>query len=186
MVLAEAGSETASAHLCRRRRAGTFKRVLRYGDGWIPSLGGAHDSDALKLERFSELAALARAEGRAPFPITTNATPRDHAAIETLEAAGVTRCLFGLKSAPADRSCRVSTNSQSFSNCRDWFHFSDDRNAAQHPANHDRPTTLRFLRVHGRYGCLNTEYRLPWRARGSSIDRREINVLSACRRARPS
>ncbi|MEC8136510.1 MAG: LLM class F420-dependent oxidoreductase, partial [Pseudomonadota bacterium] len=22
---------------------GTFKRVLRYGDGWIPSLGGAHD-----------------------------------------------------------------------------------------------------------------------------------------------
>ena len=55
-----------------------------------------------KLERLSELAALARAEGRAPLPITTNATPRDHAAIETLEAAGVTRCLFGLKSAPAD------------------------------------------------------------------------------------
>ena len=84
MVLAEAGSETASAHLCRRRPPGTFKRVLRYGDGWIPSLGGAHDSDALKLERFSELAALA--EGRGPLPITTDATPRDHAAIETLEA----------------------------------------------------------------------------------------------------
>ena len=64
--------------------------------------GGAHDSDTLKLERLRELAALAKAEGREPFLITTNATPRDHAAIDMLEAAGVTRCLFGLKSAPTD------------------------------------------------------------------------------------
>ena len=82
--------------------AGSFRRVLRYGDGWIPSLGGAHDSDTLKLERLRELAALAKAEGHEPFLITTNATPRDHAAIDMLEAAGVTRCLFGLKSAPTD------------------------------------------------------------------------------------
>jgi hypothetical protein len=50
----------------------------------------------------AELAALAKDAGREPFPITTNATPRDPAAIEKLAKAGVTRCLFGLKAAPAD------------------------------------------------------------------------------------
>ena len=36
------------------------------------------------------------------MPIVTNATPRDHAAIDKLREAGVVRCLFGVKSAPAD------------------------------------------------------------------------------------
>ena len=81
---------------------GTFKRVLRYGDGWIPSLGGNEKPDMLKLDRMAELAALAKAEGREPFPIVTNATPRDPAAIEQLAEAGVIRCLFGFKAAPTD------------------------------------------------------------------------------------
>ena len=83
---------------------GTFRRVLRYGDGWIPSLGGTDEKASLKLDRMAELAALAREAGRPPYPITTNATPRDPEKIEKLAAAGVTRCLFGLKSAPADEA----------------------------------------------------------------------------------
>ena len=81
---------------------GTFKRVLRYGDAWFPSLSGNEAPSELKQERMAELAALAKDAGREPFPITTNATPRDPAAIEKLAKAGVTRCLFGLKAAPAD------------------------------------------------------------------------------------
>lgn len=80
----------------------TFKRVLGYGDGWFPSLGGNEAPEELKLDRMAELAALAKAAGRGPYPIITNATPRDHGVIERLGEAGVTRCLFGLKAAPAD------------------------------------------------------------------------------------
>jgi probable F420-dependent oxidoreductase len=81
---------------------GTFKRVLRYGDGWFPSLGGNEAPEELKLDRMAELQVLAKDAGRAPMPIVTNATPRDHAAIDKLREAGVVRCLFGVKSAPAD------------------------------------------------------------------------------------
>jgi len=81
---------------------GTFRRVLRYGDGWIPSLGGTDETAGLKLDRMAELAALAREAGRPPVPITTNATPRNPGKIEQLAAAGVTRCLFGLNAGPAD------------------------------------------------------------------------------------
>ena len=81
---------------------GTFKRVLRYGDAWIPSLGGTDEQASLKLDRMVELATLARQSGRPAFPITTNATPRDPEKIEQLAKAGVTRCLFGIASASAD------------------------------------------------------------------------------------
>ena len=81
---------------------GTFKRVLRYGDGWIPSLGGNEAPHILKLDRIAEITALAKADGRPTIPIITNATPRDPARIEQLAEAGVTRCLFGLKAAPAE------------------------------------------------------------------------------------
>ncbi|MEM9684334.1 MAG: TIGR03619 family F420-dependent LLM class oxidoreductase, partial [Pseudomonadota bacterium] len=81
---------------------GTFNRVLRYGDGWIPSLGGTDETAGLKVDRMTELATLARDAGRPPFPITTNATPRNIEKIKMLAKAGVTRCLLGLKAAPAD------------------------------------------------------------------------------------
>lgn len=85
---------------------GTFKRVLRYGDAWIPSLGGNSPPYDLKQNRMKELAGLAQEAGRNPFPITTNATPRDWGVIEKLGEAGVTRCLFGLKAAPPDQVLR--------------------------------------------------------------------------------
>ncbi|MBT4488476.1 MAG: TIGR03619 family F420-dependent LLM class oxidoreductase, partial [Rhodospirillaceae bacterium] len=81
---------------------GTFKRVLNYGDGWIPMLAGRDNEIDLKQERMAELAALAKDAGRAPYPITTFGTPRDPKAIEKLAASGVTRCIFGLKAAPAE------------------------------------------------------------------------------------
>jgi len=40
--------------------------------------------------------------GRDPMPITTFGTPRDPDRINQLREAGVTRCIFGLKSAPTD------------------------------------------------------------------------------------
>ena len=82
--------------------AGTFGRVLRYGDGWIPMLAAEGNRVDLKAGRMAELAALARDAGRDPYPITTFGTPRDPAVIEKLAAAGVTRCIFGLKAAGAD------------------------------------------------------------------------------------
>ena len=81
---------------------GTFNRVLRYGDGWIPMLAEAGSEFDLKEDRMAELARLARADGRPPFPITTFGTPRDPKAIERLAQAGTTRCIFGVKAAPAD------------------------------------------------------------------------------------
>jgi len=82
--------------------AGTFKRLQRYGDGWIPMLATVGNKLDLKDARMAELAALAKDAGRAPYPITTFGTPRDPGAIEKLEKAGVTRCIFGIKAAPSD------------------------------------------------------------------------------------
>ena len=63
---------------------------------------GTDEQAGLKLDRMAELAAMARETGRPAYPITTNATPRNPEKIEKLAEAGVTRCLFGLKSASAD------------------------------------------------------------------------------------
>lgn len=84
--------------------ARTLDRVLRYGDGWIPMLADRPDEPRMD-ERFEMMAELRRrtdAAGRGPMPITTFGTPRDPAMIDRLRAAGVTRCIFGLKAAPAE------------------------------------------------------------------------------------
>lgn len=83
---------------------GTLKRVLRYGDAWIPMLAESTDRHTfdLKTERMAELAEMARAAGRPPVPITTFGTPRDPDAVAQLHAQGVDRCIFGIKAAPAD------------------------------------------------------------------------------------
>jgi alkanesulfonate monooxygenase SsuD/methylene tetrahydromethanopterin reductase-like flavin-dependent oxidoreductase (luciferase family) len=82
--------------------AGTFKRLQRYGDGWIPMLATVGGKFDLKDARMAEIAALAKAAGRAPYPITTFGTPRDPDAIEALAKSGVTRCIFGIKAAASD------------------------------------------------------------------------------------
>lgn len=81
---------------------GTFKRVLSYGDGWIPMLAQQENTFDLKTERMAELATLANEAGRAPYPITTFGTPRDPNAISRLASQGVTRCIFGIKAAPTE------------------------------------------------------------------------------------
>ena len=82
----------------------TLDRVMRYGDGWIPMLADhpEHDRTAERFAMMAELRRRTDAEGRDPMPITTFGTPRDPVRIEELREAGVTRCIFGLKSAPAD------------------------------------------------------------------------------------
>jgi len=82
----------------------TLDRVLNYGDGWIPMLAD-HPDNPRMAERYAMMAELKRrlAEaGRPPMPITTFGTSRDPEMIDKLRQAGVTRCIFGLKSAPAD------------------------------------------------------------------------------------
>ena len=81
---------------------GTFRRILRYGDAWIPMLAEANNQFDLKKERMAELAELAKESDHAPYPITTFGTPRDPEAIATLANSGVNRCIFGLKAAAAD------------------------------------------------------------------------------------
>jgi 2-methylisocitrate lyase-like PEP mutase family enzyme len=64
-----------------------------------------HPDDDRWGERIAMMGELRRRTdeaGRAPMPITTFGTPRDPARIAELREAGVTRCIFGLKSAPAD------------------------------------------------------------------------------------
>ena len=77
---------------------------MRYGDGWIPMLADKPGESRLdeRLGMMRQLAARAKEAGRPPFPITTFGTPRDPAVIARLRDAGVTRCIFGLKAAPAD------------------------------------------------------------------------------------
>lgn len=82
----------------------TLDRVMRYGDGWIPMLAD-HPDNSRWDERLAMMAELRRRTdeaGRAPMPITTFGTPRDPGRLEQLQEAGVTRFIFGLKSAPAD------------------------------------------------------------------------------------
>ena len=81
---------------------GTFKRVLDYGNGWVPMLAEQENSFDLKTDRMSALATIAQKAGHATYPITTFGTPRDAAVITQLAVQGVNRCIFGIKAAPAD------------------------------------------------------------------------------------
>ena len=82
----------------------TLDRVMNYGDGWIPMLADHPDHDRWdeRLGMMRELRRRTDEAGREPMPITTFGTPRDPARVEQLREAGVTRCIFGLKAAPAD------------------------------------------------------------------------------------
>ena len=82
----------------------TLDRVMRYGDGWIPMLADHPDEDRWgeRIAMMDELRGRTDAAGREPMPLTTFGTPRDPDRINQLREAGVTRCIFGLKAAPAD------------------------------------------------------------------------------------
>jgi probable F420-dependent oxidoreductase len=71
----------------------TLKRVVRYGDGWMPNRGRF-------LERVPELRRMAEEAGREPIPITSYGGPDgDAAEIERYREAGLERVIWYL---PAD------------------------------------------------------------------------------------
>ncbi len=82
----------------------TLERVVEYGDEWmpIPGRGGTNLGD-----RIAELQRMAKAAGRAPIPVTIFGCPPDPAAIEAFAAMGVSRCLFWLPPAPAEKCLPV-------------------------------------------------------------------------------
>jgi probable F420-dependent oxidoreductase len=79
--------------------ANTFKRVVRYGDGWMPIGGRTRTDFADRLQELNDLAAEA---GRGPIPVTIFMPPPKPELIEEHARLGVERVVFGLPSAPAD------------------------------------------------------------------------------------
>lgn len=75
-----------------------LKRVVRYGDGWMP-----HPRDkrtfAAEVERLNEMAASA---GRRPIPVSLFGVEPEAALVEQFQKDGVARCIFRLPPAGAD------------------------------------------------------------------------------------
>ncbi len=78
----------------------TLKRVVRYGDGWIPNGGRARVDFR---DRIAELNQLAAEAGRGRLPVTIFGSPTDLEVIENHIEAGVDRIVLSLPSQPADR-----------------------------------------------------------------------------------
>jgi probable F420-dependent oxidoreductase len=75
----------------------TLKRVVRYGDGWMP-LGRGADFKS----RIDELNQLAAEAGRGNIPVTIFGAPAKPDVIEQYAAAGASGVIFNLPSASAD------------------------------------------------------------------------------------
>jgi probable F420-dependent oxidoreductase len=78
---------------------GVIKRVIAYGDEWMPNRIGGDDE---MIARFEELTRAATEAGREPIPITLPSMPRDPERIERFERAGVHRAVFWLPSTSRD------------------------------------------------------------------------------------
>jgi probable F420-dependent oxidoreductase len=65
----------------------TLKRVVRYGDGWMPNRGDF-------LARIPELQQMAAAAGRGPIPVTAYGSKGDAAEIERFGQGGVDRIIY--------------------------------------------------------------------------------------------
>lgn len=77
----------------------TLDRVIEYGDEWMPIGGRATDVG----ERIAELQRMAADAGRGPIPVTIFGVRPDPAVIEHYRSIGVTRCIFGIPSAPSEQ-----------------------------------------------------------------------------------
>ena len=76
----------------------TLRRVIQYGDAWMPIPGrGANIG-----ERMKELQAMAADAGRGPIPVTVYGTMARDEVVGHYDEIGVDRCIFWLPSAPAD------------------------------------------------------------------------------------
>jgi probable F420-dependent oxidoreductase len=86
---------------------GTFKRVVRYGDAWMPI--GVRLRAAIE-EKMAELNALAGDAGRAPIPVTIyGAAPRAEVVNSYIEA-GVEAVIFWMPSVPEDQALALIEN----------------------------------------------------------------------------
>ena len=75
-----------------------LKRVVDYADGWMPIIGRGEI-----IGRMGELSRLAAEAGRAPIPVSIYGfRGADAHTVEEYRAAGASRFVFGLPSAPAD------------------------------------------------------------------------------------
>ena len=74
-----------------------LRRVVDYGDGWMPILGRSSGPIEASIRRLNELA---EAAGRDSIPISVVRVPPDPAGIERMRAAGVSRAVFGLNVGP--------------------------------------------------------------------------------------
>jgi probable F420-dependent oxidoreductase len=75
----------------------TFDRIAEYCDGWMPIKRGHTNPVA----RIPELHEKLRSVGREPssVPVSIFFAPRDRAELDAMEAAGVSRAIFGLPAA---------------------------------------------------------------------------------------
>lgn len=83
----------------------TIARVVEYCDGWIPLMR----PDRNPADRIPELREALKNAGRDPdsVPVSIGFAPSDKAKLESLEAAGVSRAVFGAPTAPRDVVLRV-------------------------------------------------------------------------------
>ena len=77
----------------------TLDRVAEYGDGWMP-IGGRLDG---LREKVAKLAEMRTAAGKPPADVTIFGSPGRPEAVEEYADAGVTRIIFSLPPAEADR-----------------------------------------------------------------------------------
>ena len=77
----------------------TLRRVVEYGDGWMPI--GLRSPASLR-QRIWELQSMAKAAGREPIPVSVFGAPMLKEQLEALDAAGASRCIFFVPPAGAD------------------------------------------------------------------------------------
>jgi probable F420-dependent oxidoreductase len=77
-----------------------LKRVVAFGDAWLPNRFGDDERVRGRIAALQELAAEA---GRGPIPVTLQVAPTDPRELELYERAGVTRAAWYLPSADRPR-----------------------------------------------------------------------------------
>ena len=77
----------------------TLRRVIEYGDAWMPIVGRAGPDIEARIAELRDLAASAH---RPPIPVTAWGVRPDPAQIDHWTGLGVSRCNFGLPPAGAD------------------------------------------------------------------------------------